>query len=456
MARGADVPTVRVVRRLLCAALLSVAACALPGQALAGNGLQPAAGTTTGAEPVFVVALDPSDSQAEIYVATSTAMTSTGSPVDQVGSCQPTTPAGTAGTFTCQPSGYADNGNAPSLPAGGYYWWLTDWSASAGTYVTSGPFAFTVSPTAPMDVYAVSPADGATTSTTPVLTYHLPAGVNLDVYVSDSSQRTSDGRPVGVTRAHCTGTTTADANDTCTVPSSARLVPGTTYYWWVVVTVGGSSWSDGVRSFTIAVAHTKPPAAVHGLSFAPELPSSERYTGKSVKQTRLSEAAYALSKIIGDPKSVAVACWSMPDWENISGDNPETGYTILGFWTPAMPHWLQLSPGICHTMETLLYKRPAFPNRYTANAVDTLTHEMMHALGVRNEAATECFAMQLSWVTAESLGVPAHYAYSLSRLTLANYGLHPPRYINRSACRENGAWDLFKGRPSLPWHNFQV
>jgi hypothetical protein len=440
------------VRRLLWAGLVSVAACAVPGQALAGTGLQPTAGATTGAEPAFVVGLDPSDSQAEVYVSTSTAMTSAGSPVDQVGACQPTTPAGAAGTFTCQPSGYANNGDGPSLPAGSYDWWLTYWSASTGGYVVSGPFAFTVAP----DAYAVSPADGATTSSTPVLTSHLPAGVTFDVYVSDSSQRTSDGRPLGVTLAHCTGATTADANSTCAVPGSASLKPGATYYWWIVVTTGGLSWSAVARSFTIAAPHTKPPATVHGLSFAPRLPSSAHYTGKSVKQTRLSNAAYALSKLIGEPKSVAVACWSMPDWENISGDNPESGYTILGFWAPAMPHWLQLSPGICHTMETLLYKRPAFPNRYTANAVDTLTHEMVHALGVRNEAATECFAMQLSWVTAESLGVPAHYAYSLSRLTLANYGLHPPLYINRSACRENGAWDLFKGRPSLPWHNFQV
>ena len=71
---------------------------------------------------------------------------------------------------------------------------------------------------------------------------------------------------------------------------------------------------------------------------------------------------------------------------------------------PAMPHWLELSPTICHTMETLLYKRPVYANRCTANAVDTLTHEMIHALGVTDEARTECYAMQLSWITAETLG----------------------------------------------------
>jgi len=73
---------------------------------------------------------------------------------------------------------------------------------------------------------------------------------------------------------------------------------------------------------------------------------------------------------------------------NISGDNPESGYTLLGFYMPGMPHWLELSPTICHTMETLLCKRPVYANRYTANAVDTPTHEMIHALGVTSATAT--------------------------------------------------------------------
>ena len=121
-----------------------------------------------------------------------------------------------------------------------------------------------------------------------------------------------------------------------------------------------------------------------------------------------------------------------------------------------MPHWLQLSPGICHTMETLVYHRPLYSNRLTANAVDTLTHEMIHALGIRNEAVTECYAMQLNWITAHSLGVPLKYSFNLSRLSLDNYRLHPPSYVNLSACREDGAWDLYKGEPSLPWHSFAL
>ena len=156
--------------------------------------------------------------------------------------------------------------------------------------------------------------------------------------------------------------------------------------------------------------------------------------------------------MLGAPKTIAVACWSTPNWQAISGDNPESAYSILGLWSQLMPHWVNLSPGICRTFETLIYHRPKYTNVRTANALDTLTHEMIHALGVRDEAMTECFAMQLNFVTGSKMGLPLQYAENLDRLSLYNYRMHPPRYVDTSRCREDGAWDLFKGMPSLPWH----
>jgi hypothetical protein len=154
------------------------------------------------------------------------------------------------------------------------------------------------------------------------------------------------------------------------------------------------------------------------------------------------------------PRTVAVACWSTRDWTNISGDNPESTYSLLGFWMPQMPRWINLSPGICRSMETLLYHRPQYPNAITADGVDTLTHEMIHALGLSNEAKTECLAMQLTVFTGISLGVPGWYSSRLAHLTLGNYHGHPPAYVDESRCRENGAWDIFPGHNSLPWHDY--
>ncbi len=453
----------RMLRRCLCALVLGASAFLLPAQAWAGYGVQPAPGTATGVKPTFLVYLDPTDSAAQVYVSTSTALQSDGTPADEVGSCTPTTPFGEPGKYTCRPGSYGNNNDADALPAGNYYWFLsyqaTDADHPFGTTVVSGPFGFTVTaPTQPTGVFQVSPADGAATSATPTLSYHVPANVPVDVYVSESPDHLDDGSPPAPD-AHCSATAQQGGTSSCAVPAAAGLRPGATYYWWLVVAQDDSTWISPARSFTIRTAPVgggPGGGAAHALSDAPYLPSSAHFTGPSVKQTRLSKAAYGLSKLIGAPKTIAVACWGTADWQAISGDNPENFYSVLGFWAPAMPHWLQLSPRICNAMETLVYKRPRYANRFTANAVDTLTHEMIHALGVRNEAATECYAMQLSWVSAENLGVPASYAYSLSRLTLANYGFHPPSYVDRADCREDGALDLFKGRPSLPWHNFQV
>jgi hypothetical protein len=188
------------------------------------------------------------------------------------------------------------------------------------------------------------------------------------------------------------------------------------------------------------------------------LPSSAHFNGsQSSKQTRLSTASYALSKYIGAPKTVAVFCWNEADWKNVSG-NGDPYYTTLAFWSRSEPHWIELSPGVCRGIETLLYHRPRFPNAILADAIETVTHEMMHALGVHDvpqaEAKAECFGMQLSIIMAATLGVPIAYSNQLARLNLQNYVLRPPSYIDFNNCRENGAWDLFPNRASPPWHNF--
>ena len=163
------------------------------------------------------------------------------------------------------------------------------------------------------------------------------------------------------------------------------------------------------------------------------------------KDTRLSAAVYALTKYIGAPKTVAVACWSDAIRAGIAGGTDTVDQT-LAFWSPDMPHWINLSPTTCRAIETLLRNRPHYANIYTADAVQTLTHEMMHAIGISNEAQAECFGMQLSAYLARQLGVPPRYALSLSRLNLSNYRHRPPNYIDTLRCREDGAWDLVKGR----------
>jgi hypothetical protein len=195
-----------------------------------------------------------------------------------------------------------------------------------------------------------------------------------------------------------------------------------------------------------------PDSGIHDESYAPRLKSATDFTGASVRDTRLSVAAYALTKIVGVPHTIDVACWSDKDWPTVSGDSGDTAYETIAFWTPSMPHWVHLSPGICHAFETLLKHRPRYPNVITADAVETLAHETMHSVGVSVEAQAECYGMQLTPILAGNLGVPPTYASALAKLNLENYKERPPNYINTSKCRENGVWDLFPDKNSLPWN----
>lgn len=189
---------------------------------------------------------------------------------------------------------------------------------------------------------------------------------------------------------------------------------------------------------------------------APRLRTVDRWTGQSAKHRKLTAAAYRYSVLLHRSRRIAVACWSDKDWPNVSGEAPDDLYSTLGFWSRLQPRWLHLSPSVCRGLQTLLTSRPTYPNRITANALDTLTHEMLHALGWKDEALVECFSMQTSLLMAHTLGLGDRYGARLARLTLANYSSHPPRYTDVLRCREGGAWDIWPSEPSPPWHDFGV
>jgi hypothetical protein len=434
----------------------------------AGFAVQPSDGVTiTSRDPSFLVYVDDGDTMTGVEVSTSPDHNSSGFTSGYVGECGPTIPFGEAHKFSCQLPSY----ETPLAP-GTYYWAYTYWHEACTTFLGyqscypqpqfSGPYRFTVAqPVAPVGAGPVSPNAGATVGTMPTLTVHAPAGARIEMYASDSSSQLSDGTPAGLTAFSCTGSTIVETDYLCRPQSEYDLVEGDTYYWWVILTVDGTRWTYPARTFTVS----SPPSSgggggygggssgAHTIGDAGLLPRSAHFTGTSVMQTRLSAASYALSKLVGTPKSVAVACWNEADWANIGGDSDDGVYQTLAFYQPSMPHWVHLSPGICRSIETVLYHRPVRPTPRQANAVETVTHEMMHALGIANEARAECYGMQLSWLLAYKLGIPYGYSARLARLNLQNYWTRPPEYRNRSLCREGGAWDLLKNEPSPPWHD---
>ena len=88
--------------------------------------------------------------------------------------------------------------------------------------------------------------------------------------------------------------------------------------------------------------------------------------------------------------------------------------------------------------------------RALAMAVGTLAHEAWHIHGIRDEAATECRAVQTMVWTAQELGANEADARRLALLHYeVNFPLAPARYQS-SECHDGGADDLRPDDPRWP------
>jgi hypothetical protein len=76
-----------------------------------------------------------------------------------------------------------------------------------------------------------------------------------------------------------------------------------------------------------------------------------------------------------------------------------------------------------------------------ARAVEVLAHESFHLRGIKNEAVTECYALQFVPLVARSLGATSANADRLELRALHAYPYHPPAYLS-AECRPGGALDL--------------
>ena len=110
-----------------------------------------------------------------------------------------------------------------------------------------------------------------------------------------------------------------------------------------------------------------------------------------------------------------------------------------------MPRWLHLAPGVCTDVQALLSSRK--PNARRAGALNSVIHETLHAYGVRNEAQTNCWAVQLVPYFGLNIGMSVARSDYLGTLARNYVRAHAPRgYWNATRCRDGGAWDLFKWR----------
>jgi hypothetical protein len=113
-----------------------------------------------------------------------------------------------------------------------------------------------------------------------------------------------------------------------------------------------------------------------------------------------------------------------------------------------------LEPGVCRTLHDLIAERTPGNREDAAFAVTVLAHEATHLRGIRNEAVTECYALQEGSRLGVRLGLSPSDARELMRAQLSR-GLGD-RSVQRlgyripAGCRDGGELDLRPDDPSFP------
>jgi hypothetical protein len=152
----------------------------------------------------------------------------------------------------------------------------------------------------------------------------------------------------------------------------------------------------------------------------------------------------AATKLVGTP--VEVRCQSFGGaFVDIGND---VGYVIFG--ADGKPEaWTLIKREQCGDLSDYLRSDKQNPTRDQIIAVHVLTHETIHVTGVRDEAQTECKAMQLDVGMATLLGAEPQAAEELAVAYWRDiYPWMPPSYRS-DECTPGGALDA--GRPDSPW-----
>ena len=111
-----------------------------------------------------------------------------------------------------------------------------------------------------------------------------------------------------------------------------------------------------------------------------------------------------------------------------------------------------LAPERCNSLYRLAFEDKV-DSSLTGRAIAVLAHEAWHLRGVRDEATTECYALQSGVELGRRLGLGEGTARQLMREQLAENALHAqgsPEYLVTADCRDGGALDLNPRSSSFP------
>jgi hypothetical protein len=172
------------------------------------------------------------------------------------------------------------------------------------------------------------------------------------------------------------------------------------------------------------------------------LPVGERPTDGARVDLRYSAAASAATGV-----DVVVVCWGIRPWSQIgqiTADTFGSSTAMTGGFVWDKQQVANLPGRVCRYLDAVTYGHVRGVNRGIAWAFKNLTHEAIHVTGVDNEAATECYAIQLMAKTMSLLGLGRSYANRVSRLSWSRYPRM--RTIGRRywtpRCHDHGPLDL--------------
>jgi hypothetical protein len=113
-----------------------------------------------------------------------------------------------------------------------------------------------------------------------------------------------------------------------------------------------------------------------------------------------------------------------------------------------------LEPDVCRSLYRIAFEDRLGPRDDAAFAITVLAHEATHLRGVRNEAATECYALQEGVLLGERLGLDRGTARDLMRAQLdrdlSDASIERLDYRLPPGCRDGGSLDLRPDDPAFP------
>jgi hypothetical protein len=163
---------------------------------------------------------------------------------------------------------------------------------------------------------------------------------------------------------------------------------------------------------------------------------------------RLSAIASELAR-----RQVTIRCEGTSG--NLTGVDGESGRTEFINGKPASVSFLQ--EGICRELHQYSRETKTAGCLLACGApvqlawsLNALAHESYHLAGVRNEARTECYALQAIDFVARRLGASPEQARALATFAFGQLPRRMPPEYSSPECRNGGRLDLLPNNPVWP------